>query len=172
MKQKEFYDQKKQHRSFTVGEKVYVRNFQSGPRWLPGIIEENKGPTSYYVLLSDDRVVRKHVDQIRIRHDKEVNQDKELVVEPEFSSVINNPNFNVENQSEEDKVTSEHRDHYEPDQGLEQELEADSHDTVETPVVQQAAPEHATPELGRSTRIRREPDRLNLYLEQPKEIFV
>ena len=175
MKQKEFYDQNKQHRSFSVGEKVYVRNFQSGPRWLPGIIEENKGPTSYYVLLSDDRVVRKHVDQIRIRHDKEVNQDKELVVKPEFLSVINNPNFNVENQREGDKVTSEHRDHYEPDQGLEQELEADSHDTVETPVVQQAAPEHATPELCRSTcstRIRREPDRLNLYLEQPKEIFV
>ena len=126
MKQKEFYDQNNQHRSFSVGDKVYVRNFQSGPRWLPGIIEENKGPTSYYVLLSDDRVVRKHVNQIRIRHDKELNQDKELVVETEFSSVINNPNFNVENQREEDKVTSEHRDHYEPDQGLEQEFNKES----------------------------------------------
>ena len=37
------------------------------PTWLPGIIQEVRGPVSYAVTLSDERVVRKHVDQIRSR---------------------------------------------------------------------------------------------------------
>ena len=63
-KQKEQYDSNKKLRQFKSGEKVFVRNFLQGPKWLPGIICSSSGPTSYNVELSDQRVVRKHIDHL------------------------------------------------------------------------------------------------------------
>ena len=42
---------------------MYVRNFRSGPTWLAGCIEKIVGP----VRLTDDRLMRRHQDQIRKR---------------------------------------------------------------------------------------------------------
>ena len=77
-KQKEQYDSNKKLHQFKSGEKVFVRNFLQGPKWLPGIICSS-GPTSYNVELSDHRVVRKHIDQIRIRYsdDNKVSEEEE-----------------------------------------------------------------------------------------------
>ena len=47
--------------------KVYVKNFGRGSPWLPGVVQEARGPVSYTVELEDGRVVRRHVDYVRVR---------------------------------------------------------------------------------------------------------
>ena len=50
---------------FHKGERVYVRNFGTGTRWLSAVIEEVSSPVSYAVRLGDSRLVRRHADHIR-----------------------------------------------------------------------------------------------------------
>ena len=60
--------QKQQHdRTFNPGDRMLVRKFASGPRWLPGELLQRTGPVSFTAQLSDDRVVRRHQDQILSR---------------------------------------------------------------------------------------------------------
>ena len=46
---------------------MFVRNYQSGERWVPGVIEDLTGPVSFRVKLSDGRVRCCHLDQVRTR---------------------------------------------------------------------------------------------------------
>ncbi len=47
---------------------MYVKNFESGRRWLPGTIIKETGPVSFYVRLQDDgRQKHCHQDQLRTR---------------------------------------------------------------------------------------------------------
>ena len=50
-----------------VGDAVYIKEFPSGKDWVPAVVSSVRGPLSYYVSLSDGRVVRQHVEHIRIR---------------------------------------------------------------------------------------------------------
>ena len=68
-RQKAGHDLHCKERSFGEGDRVYVCNFSSGPKWLPGVITSVRGPLSYEVTLLDDRVVRRHVDHVRRRSD-------------------------------------------------------------------------------------------------------
>ena len=54
-------------RSFRIGDTVYVENFSHGPKWLAGTVEEIRGPLTYMVKLTDDKIVRRHVDMCQIR---------------------------------------------------------------------------------------------------------
>ena len=64
-KQKSAHDTKQPLRKFTVNDHVLVRNLPSNnPKWLPGVIVKVTGPLSYVVRLSDERIVRKHVNHI------------------------------------------------------------------------------------------------------------
>ena len=65
--QKRNHDKRAKQRTFEVNDLVFVRNFSSGPTWLPGTITECKGAVSFGVLLEDNRVVRRHIDHIRCR---------------------------------------------------------------------------------------------------------
>ncbi len=47
-----------------VGEKVFVRNYHHGDKWLPGEISKKTGPVSVLVKLSDGRERRCHLDQV------------------------------------------------------------------------------------------------------------
>ena len=67
--QKANHDQHARARQFAEGDTVYVRNFASGPKWLPGVVTATRGPLSYHVTLQDNRVIRRHVDHIRERTD-------------------------------------------------------------------------------------------------------
>ncbi|XP_031551682.1 uncharacterized protein K02A2.6-like [Actinia tenebrosa] len=67
-KMKEVHDRQAHPRVFTVGNPVYVRNFGSGLRWIPWVIQETTGPLSYTVTLMDGRGVRRHIDHVRSRH--------------------------------------------------------------------------------------------------------
>ena len=49
------------------GVQVYAKNFGQGPPWLPGVIQDLKGPVSYTIELQDGRVVQRHVDHVRAR---------------------------------------------------------------------------------------------------------
>ena len=60
-------DTKAKSRVFSVGETVFVKNYGSGRRWLPGTIVQITGPVSYQVKLEDGRLRRCHQDQLRQR---------------------------------------------------------------------------------------------------------
>lgn len=61
---------KKKGHWFKTGDSVLTQNFSLGPKWILGIIESVTGPVSYKVMLGDGRVVRRHVDQIHIHHQR------------------------------------------------------------------------------------------------------
>lgn len=48
---------------------MYVKNFAIGSPWLPGVIHRQTGPVSSVVELCDGRQVRRHQDHLRVRHD-------------------------------------------------------------------------------------------------------
>ena len=65
--QKQGHDQMSQSRQFDLDDRVMVRNYASGPKWLPGIISSTHGGLHFGVQLEDGRGVRRHLDQIRGR---------------------------------------------------------------------------------------------------------
>ena len=62
LKQKGQHDATAKHRELCVGDCVFVRNYGSGGKWLPGVIERQTGPVSFLVKLTDGRE-RCHLDQ-------------------------------------------------------------------------------------------------------------
>ncbi|XP_063285531.1 uncharacterized protein K02A2.6-like, partial [Pelobates fuscus] len=52
-------------RVFAPDSDVYVRNYVSGPKWIPAKVLMATGPLSYKVRIPDGRILRRHVDQIR-----------------------------------------------------------------------------------------------------------
>ena len=54
-------------RGFAVGDSIYARNYGHGPKWLPGLIVKIEGAVLYHVKLKDDRVLRRHRDQLWLR---------------------------------------------------------------------------------------------------------
>ena len=50
---------------FKEGDKVWVRNYSNGPKWLSGRVTGCTGPVSYEVQIeSKGQIVRRHVDQM------------------------------------------------------------------------------------------------------------
>ena len=65
--QKKYHNCGTKSRSFQIGDAVFVRNLTSGPKWIPGQIQEVRGPVTYTVLLQDGHEMKRCVDQIRSR---------------------------------------------------------------------------------------------------------
>ena len=53
LRQKIGHDRHVKGRSFANYDKVFIRNFGSGPTWLPGKIVGERGPLSYRIKLED-----------------------------------------------------------------------------------------------------------------------
>ena len=87
-KQKEQHDAKARNRCFAVGDDVFVRDYQTGEHWLPGVICTKIGPVSFIVKLTDGRERRCHQDQIRKRT---VSMDTSQEPEIEITSGLNEP---------------------------------------------------------------------------------
>ena len=87
-KQKEQHDAKARNRCFAVGDDVFVLNYQTGERWLPGVICTKTGPVSFIVKLTDGRERRCHQDQIRKRT---LSMDTSPEPEIEITSGLNEP---------------------------------------------------------------------------------
>ena len=53
-------------RNLQVDQQVWMRNYRSGPRWIPRIVEEVKGPVSYIVrIFENGELWHRHLNQIR-----------------------------------------------------------------------------------------------------------
>ena len=66
-KQKTQYDQHTKCRSIVPSDPVFVRNYSSGPKWLPGEVTTRRGSQMFKVKLQNGIVVTRHLDQVRIR---------------------------------------------------------------------------------------------------------
>ena len=66
-KQAQYHDVHAKARKFEVGDAVFVKDFPNGKNWIPGTVQDRKGPLSYHVKLDDGRIVRRHVDHVRCR---------------------------------------------------------------------------------------------------------
>ena len=64
-------------RTIEIDDQVYVRNFGSGPRWLPGVVTAKHGSRMFEVKLNDGRNVRRHLNQTRKRTN-ESSEDREI----------------------------------------------------------------------------------------------
>ena len=56
------HDAKSSDRSFKKGDTVFIKNFQTGDKWLTGVISKKKEPVSLVVQWSDGRERRCHQD--------------------------------------------------------------------------------------------------------------
>lgn len=63
--QKAYHDRKARERSFTIGQRVVVKNQIPGKPWVPGIVEKVQGPLTYLVHLDTGQLWKRHVDHIR-----------------------------------------------------------------------------------------------------------
>ena len=57
-KQKAYHETHFKLREFSVNDPVFVRDFPLGKKWLTGIVSAVKSPLSYYITLSDGKIVR------------------------------------------------------------------------------------------------------------------
>jgi len=67
LRQKLSHDSLVRGKTFSKGETVYARNFGTGEKWQPAVIEEVTGPVSVIVKLQDGSLVRCHYDHLRHR---------------------------------------------------------------------------------------------------------
>ena len=68
LRKEEAYNSKTRPRQFTIGDLVWVRNFQGGKKWVPGIIKENLGNVMHKVLIEGAGTIwRRHVNQLKTR---------------------------------------------------------------------------------------------------------
>ena len=67
LKQKLAHDTNKRLRNFLPGDKVYIRNYSYGPKWIPAVIQDGSGPLSYTVVVGGGQIMKRHVDQVRAR---------------------------------------------------------------------------------------------------------
>ena len=51
-------------RQFVVGQRLMVRNFREGPKWVPAVVRQKSGPVSYVVQILPTISWRRHVDQM------------------------------------------------------------------------------------------------------------
>ena len=65
--QKELYTKKPRQTLFPSESSVMIRNYASGPKWIPGNIEEPTGPISYRCISSDGTILKRHLDQLTPR---------------------------------------------------------------------------------------------------------
>ena len=66
IQQKHSHDGKAILRQFVEGQRVLVRNYRAGPKWITAIVRQKSGPLSYVVQISPSISWRRHVDQMRI----------------------------------------------------------------------------------------------------------
>ena len=67
LQQKNYHDKHITYRPFQVQDRVFIRNYANGPIYVPGVILAATGPLSYECQLVDGRRVRRHQDQLRKR---------------------------------------------------------------------------------------------------------
>ena len=63
--QKQQHDSHSAQRSYKMGDTVMARNYRKGPKWLPGVVAEVKGPVSYLIQMKGGTLWQRHINQLR-----------------------------------------------------------------------------------------------------------
>jgi len=63
--QKQQHDSHSAQRSYKMGDTAMARNYRKGPKWLPGVAAEVKGPLSYLIQMKGGTLWRRHINQLR-----------------------------------------------------------------------------------------------------------
>ena len=63
--QKSDHDGSKQERKLHIGQKVMVRNYRDGTKWMAGVVLQSCGPLSYLVETEGGQIWHRHIDHIR-----------------------------------------------------------------------------------------------------------
>ena len=50
-----------------MGNAIFARNFGDDPTWLPGLVQQLRGPLSCLIKLQDGQEIRRHVDHVHCR---------------------------------------------------------------------------------------------------------
>ena len=145
-KQKSLHDRGAQLRTLHAGDTVFVTNFGQGVKQLPGVISSQLGPLTYEVRLEDGRMVRRHVDHIRLRRcavDAPPVEEDDFLVDP--------------------VIIDRHQPLVEPAEAMEASVAPTTTSEVSAPGSQPGGPDIVAsspqPVLRRSTRVSKKPQR-------------
>ena len=92
------HDISAKEREMGVNENVFVRNYGTGNKWIPGEIIQSTGPVSFKVKTNDGLLLRRHADHIRITwYDSDIESSKFFIpyTQPEPFIESNPDNVNV-----------------------------------------------------------------------------
>ena len=171
--QKDYHDTHAKMRILNPGDLVYIYNFSYGERWIPGTILEKTGPVSYKIQLLDGRITRRHQDHVRLRYNSVPDvptscTQASMSAPPVVPADVSLP--------EQPPVDTESDDNPQPvGPSLPEAPSSDPSPSFKSPVTPPSSspatsmgtsPESttATPELRRSSRISKPPERLVLSM--------
>ena len=91
-KQKRKCDQHVRPRSVSMGDDVFVRNYSNTKLpWMAGKVVESTGPISAKVALDDEKIVRRHLDQINSSNTKNSSSIASDVIQQNNTSTEETP---------------------------------------------------------------------------------
>ena len=138
-----------------MNDRVYVRNFGRGEKWIPGEIVKSTGPVSYKVKTNDGLLVRRHADQIKVTC---ADQEFESITPPssdQLRPVVHSiPKSVVVENCEPKTVATGPRN-----TGISNDAQQSESETVSGQSLGSPSP----PPLRRSERRVKAPDKLDLY---------
>ena len=85
--QKRTHDYHARDRQLQLDDSVLEKNHGQGPPWIPGKILKQSGAVTFMIELPDRRVIRRHLDQLKLNMTNPVESDSE----PSTSSDISIP---------------------------------------------------------------------------------
>ena len=151
-------DQKKHHSAYPRHLKVsedtpiFIRNYATGPKFIPATVNERTGPVSFRCELEDGRIVKRHQDQI-ITGDGTIQAPEPVVSlqpSPEIVAASEAPSITS------DEVPSSFRGSISSRYSS-----GRSNSTMPSPSVE-SPPVAPVPTIRRSTRVSKPPKRLDL----------
>ena len=73
-------DESKQLTVLSEGQKVWIRNYRPGPKWLSGTVLESQGPLLYKVETTNNQTWKRHIEQLRSRESNDLPPTRETEV--------------------------------------------------------------------------------------------
>ena len=151
---KQHHDAHAADRTFKAGDTVWAMNFQGKPKWIATVVENQLGPLTFVVRLKDGRTWKRHQDHLR---EGRPNENDEFRTEQKLPDAEMPPPPDTEAHSRQPVMTYSDPDTATTVPTLEQ---------TQTPVsVSVTTAPNAVPSptvVRRSTRVSKQPDKLNL----------
>nr|XP_006813698.1 PREDICTED: uncharacterized protein K02A2.6-like [Saccoglossus kowalevskii] len=167
-KMKENYDTKTRDYTYFLGDSVFAMNYAGKPKWIPGVIEEKWGSLTFLVRLQDGRVWKRHQDQLRSRlPSEEITQSDQTQSKPNMVPVpIRMPSI-----SPSVPVPKQDSSSLKPEELVENVSPPTTNksttlkDETTDPINEQSSETSASvPEVRRSSRQRKFPDKYDMYV--------